>query len=303
VQFRTISGEDQNHVVSQAGEGPDVVLLHGFPDTPPSWAELETALVAAGWRVTVPWLRGYHPDTIVAGRPYDAETLGRDALALLDAIDAREAVLVGHDWGALIAYSAAAQAPERVRAIVPIAIPHPSVLKRTPASLWAVRHFFALKLPRAADRVRRHDFAYLDELYTRWAPDWSGPERDASLERAKQAFASPQVLEGALDYYRAILFADGVLGLIQSKNNLALAVDRRFRAVLRDPRICEWNRRHEWHSFYPTVACIHPESKSAAGVPHHPAWFRVALPRALHAFLGAWRACSRFECRSRYALA
>jgi pimeloyl-ACP methyl ester carboxylesterase len=207
VQFRTISGAGQNHVVSQAGDGPDVVLLHGFPDTPPSWTELETSLVAAGWRVTVPWLRGYHPETIVAGRPFDAETLGRDALALLDAIGAERAVLVGHDWGALIAYSAAALAPERIRVVVPITIPHPSVLKRTPASLWAVRHFFALKLPRAADRVRRHDFAYLDELYTRWAPDWSGPEREQSLGRAKQAFASPQALEGALDYYRAIPLA------------------------------------------------------------------------------------------------
>jgi pimeloyl-ACP methyl ester carboxylesterase len=207
VQFRTISGADRSHVVSQTGDGPDVVLLHGFPDTPPSWTELEGELAAAGWRVTVPWLRGYHPDTIVAGRPFDAETLGQDALALLDAIGAQRAVLVGHDWGALIAYDAATLAPERVPALVALAIPHPSVLKRTPASLWAVRHFFALKLPRAGDRVRRHDFAYLDELYTRWAPDWSGREREESLERAKQAFASPQVLEGALDYYRAIQFA------------------------------------------------------------------------------------------------
>jgi pimeloyl-ACP methyl ester carboxylesterase len=207
VQFRTISGAQGNHVVAQAGDGRDIVLLHGFPDTPVSWEQLETALVAAGWRVTVPWLRGYHPDTIVPGRPYDAETLGADALGLLDAIGARDAVIVGHDWGALMAYSAAALAPERIRAIVAIAIPHPSVLKRTPSSLWAVRHFFALKMPRAADRVRRHDFAYLDELYTRWAPDWSGPERAQSLERVKQAFASPQVLEGALDYYRAIPLA------------------------------------------------------------------------------------------------
>ena len=207
MQFRTISGADRSHVVSQTGDGPDVVLLHGFPDTPPSWTELEGELAAAGWRVTVPWLRGYHPDTIVAGRPFDAETLGQDALALLDAIGAQRAVLVGHDWGALIAYAAATLAPERVPALVALAIPHPSVLKRTPASLWAVRHFFALKLPRAGDRVRRHDFAYLDELYTRWAPDWSGREREESLERAKQAFASPQVLEGALDYYRAIQFA------------------------------------------------------------------------------------------------
>jgi pimeloyl-ACP methyl ester carboxylesterase len=207
VQFRTVSGAQGSHVFAQAGEGPDVVLLHGFPDTPHSWTQFQAALVSAGWRVTVPWLRGYRPETIVAGRPYDAETLGADALALLDVIGAREAVLIGHDWGALIAYSAAALAPGRLRAIVPIAIPHPSVLKRTPRSLWAVRHFFALKLPRAAERVRRHDFAYLEELYSRWAPSWAGPERDASIERAKQAFASAPALEGALDYYRAIPLA------------------------------------------------------------------------------------------------
>src|ERR1700730_5160288 len=83
VDFRTISSDGQRHVVSVAGEGPDIVLLHGFPDTPYSWSEIEAALVAAGWRVTVPWLRGYHPDNIVAGRPYDPETLGRDALELV----------------------------------------------------------------------------------------------------------------------------------------------------------------------------------------------------------------------------
>jgi pimeloyl-ACP methyl ester carboxylesterase len=112
MEFRTISSGAQPFVVSQEGEGPDVVLLHGFPDTPHSFAQLQSALVDAGWRVTVPWLRGYHPDSIVAGRPYDAETLGRDALALLDAIGAPRAVVVGHDWGALIAYVAATLAPE-----------------------------------------------------------------------------------------------------------------------------------------------------------------------------------------------
>jgi pimeloyl-ACP methyl ester carboxylesterase len=215
VEFRTISGGSDRHVVSQAGEGPDIVLLHGFPDTPYSWSEVETALVDAGWRVTVAWLRGYHPDTIVAGRRYDPETVGRDGLALLDAIQAPRAVLVGHDWGALIAYVAAALEPERVRAIVAVAIPHPSLLSRTPASLWAGRHFLGLKLPWAASRCRRDDFAYLGELYRRWAPSWSGPERDESLARAKRALSSSATLEGALAYYRDLpLGRSAVLGQI-----------------------------------------------------------------------------------------
>ena len=123
MDFQTISGGGQPFVVSQEGEGPDIVLLHGFPDTPFSYEALQRELVQAGWRVTVAWLRGYHPDTIVAGRPYDFETLGRDGLALLDAIGAPRAVVVGHDWGALITYVMATLAPERTRGIVTLAIP------------------------------------------------------------------------------------------------------------------------------------------------------------------------------------
>lgn len=204
MEFRTISGGEQRYVISQAGDGPDIVLLHGFPDTPYAFSQLQDALVAAGWRVTVPWLRGYHPDTIVDGRGYDAETLGRDGIGLLDAIGAQRAVVVGHDWGALIAYVMATVAPERVNAMVTLAIPHPSLLPRTPASLWAARHFLALKLPWAARSFRRNDFAYLEELYGRWAPNWSGPERDESVRLAKQALSSEATLNGALDYYRAL---------------------------------------------------------------------------------------------------
>jgi pimeloyl-ACP methyl ester carboxylesterase len=204
VEFRTITGRDQRYVISQAGAGADVLLVHGFPDTPHSFAEIGQQLVSDGWRVTVPWLRGYHRETIVPGRPYDPETIGRDALGLLDAIDTSEAVIVGHDWGALAAYAAAALAPERVRATVTIGIPHPSVLRRTPAALWAVRHFFLLKLPGAERACRRNDFAYLDQLYTRWAPNWSGPERERSLADAKQALSTPETLAGAIGYYRAL---------------------------------------------------------------------------------------------------
>jgi pimeloyl-ACP methyl ester carboxylesterase len=204
VEFRTISGGGQPFVVSQEGDGPDIVLVHGFPDTPHSFADLQAELVRAGWRVTVPWLRGYHADTIVPGRPYDFETIGRDGLALLDAIGAQRAVIVGHDWGALMAYVVATIAPEHTRGLVTLAIPHPSLLKRTPASLFAARHFLELKLPWAPQAVRRNDFAYLEKLYGRWAPNWSGPERDACVRQIKQALSSPETLDGALDYYRAL---------------------------------------------------------------------------------------------------
>jgi pimeloyl-ACP methyl ester carboxylesterase len=204
MEFQEIESGGQPFVVSQQGEGPDVVLVHGFPDTPHSYAALQRTLASAGWRVTVPWLRGYHPATIVAGRPYDFETLGRDGLALLDAIGAQQAVVVGHDWGALIAYVVATLAPERVRGLVPIAIPHPSLLQRTPASLYRARHFLALKLPWAQASTRRGDFAYLERLYKRWAPNWSGPAREQSIAQVKRALSEPGTLAGAIDYYRAL---------------------------------------------------------------------------------------------------
>jgi pimeloyl-ACP methyl ester carboxylesterase len=209
MEFHKIEGAGQPFVVSQQGDGPDVVLVHGFPDTPHSFARLQNELANAGWRVTVPWLRGYHPETIVPGRPYDAETVGRDGLALLDAIGAQRAVFVGHDWGALMCYTAAALAPERVRGIVAIAIPHPSQLQRTLAALYSARHFFALKLPWAESSTRRNDFAYLETLYRRWSPNWSGSERDRSVAEVKQAFSRPEALKGAIDYYRALSLGRG----------------------------------------------------------------------------------------------
>ena len=201
---RVRTDDGQTFVFVERGEGPLVVLFHGFPDTPHGWATIAERVAAAGFRVVTPWLRGYHPETLVDGLGYGAEAIGGDAVRLLDALGEESAVLVGHDWGASVVYGAASLAPERVRAIVPIDIPHPSLLKPSPKSAWGVRHFLALRMPWAERSVARRDFAYVDTLYARWAPSWSGPERDACVRRAKECFADPSSLTGALGYYRAL---------------------------------------------------------------------------------------------------
>jgi pimeloyl-ACP methyl ester carboxylesterase len=180
------------------------VFLHGFPDTPHGWDRIATAVAAAGYRTIRPWLRGYHPDTLVAGRGYDAMTTAHDPVELLDALGVDRAVLVGHDWGAAVTYGASSVAPERFRAIVPIAIPHPSLLPRDPGTLLAARHFAGFKMPWAEAMTRRHDFGYLDTLYKRWAPNWSGPQKDECLRNVKQCFREPTSLTGAIAYYRAL---------------------------------------------------------------------------------------------------
>ena len=200
-QRKTIDG--QTFVYRDSGEGPLVVLLHGFPDTPAGWSDAQAALNAAGYRTVVPYLRGYHPDTIVRGRDYGRASISADPVRLLDAIGEESAVLVGHDWGAAITYGAATSAPSRVRAICAVAIPHANTVNPSPALLWGARHFFTLPVPTGPWLARRNDFAYIDTLMRRWAPRWSGAGRDATLREVKTAFANPEVLDGALAYYRA----------------------------------------------------------------------------------------------------
>ena len=188
----------------EEGQGPLALLVHGFPDTPHSWDDLRPRLVRAGYRVVCPFLRGYRPSAIPA-RDTDLETLARDVVALIPALGAERALVVGHDWGAVAAYGAAALAPERVTQLVTLAIPHPASLRRTPRAAWGVRHFFAYKMPGAAARFARDDFAALRAIYKRWSPAWTPSE--AELAPVKACFAERASLEAAMGYYRAMPFA------------------------------------------------------------------------------------------------
>src|SRR5262249_44833733 len=111
----------------EEGRGPLVLLLHGFPDTAHTWDAVRPALAGAGFRA---FMRGYAPTEIPDREAYDADTLGRDALALIEALGEEKAFLVGHDWGATAAFSAAGLAPERLRMLITVAIP-PSGVDRT----------------------------------------------------------------------------------------------------------------------------------------------------------------------------
>jgi pimeloyl-ACP methyl ester carboxylesterase len=209
-ELRNVTRGEQTWRYHDAGQGRPVVLFHGFPDTPYSYAGIARSLNEAGYRTIVPYLRGYHPDTIVPGRGYDALSLAEDVIGLLDALEIASATLVGHDWGAMQVYGATALAPERVDGIVPIAIPHPKTLKPKNAVqaiglFFMSRHFLYFQLPWCEAGTRRNDFAYIETLYRRWSPGWKGPERDAALARAKEAFSNPEVLTAAIDYYRAML--------------------------------------------------------------------------------------------------
>lgn len=186
----------------EEGQGPLVILVHGFPDTAHSWDAVRPALAAAGFRAVSPFTRGYYPTAIPADGRYDSETLGRDVLALITALGEERAIVVGHDWGASAAYAAAALAPERLRFLVTVAIPHPLSLKPSLRVLWGVRHFLRFQLRSADALLRADDFAHVDELVRRWSPGWQVPEDETRA--VKECFRHPGVVEAALGYYRAL---------------------------------------------------------------------------------------------------
>ncbi len=200
MEFQTDRSGSQPFRYASVGGGAPVVLLHGFPDGPRSWAAAAEVVAGAGFRAIVPFLRGYHPDTIVAGRPYGRTEIGGDVIALLDTLGVDDAVLVGHDWGSSSVWSAAALSPERVRGLVPIAVPHPATLAPSPQLMWAVRHFGYFKLPFSDQRTSRNNFAYISTLFDRWAPKWA--DRKATLAYARELFSDPVVLHEALEWYR-----------------------------------------------------------------------------------------------------
>jgi pimeloyl-ACP methyl ester carboxylesterase len=185
----------------EEGSGPLVLMLHGFPDTAHTWDDLRPRIAAHGYRAVSPFMRGSHPSAIPDRDP-DQETLARDPLALIEALGARHATVIGHDWGASAAYGAAALGPDRVKKLFAIGIPHPAALKPSLKKLWGVRHFAAYKLPGAPDRFARNDFAALPAIYRRWSPTWNPDPTEFDAVRA--SFSNRASLNAAFGYYRKL---------------------------------------------------------------------------------------------------
>lgn len=187
----------------EQGTGPLVLLVHGFPDTAHTWDATMAAVAAAGFRAVAPFTRGYHPTEVPADGKYDSDTLGADVLALIGALGEQAAIVVGHDWGASAAYTAAATAPEKIRLLITLAIPHPAAIRPTPRLAWTFRHFLSLRGKNAAAKVRANDFAMIDTLWHRWSPAWKTVPREETAQ-VRAAFANAESLDAALGYYRAL---------------------------------------------------------------------------------------------------
>jgi pimeloyl-ACP methyl ester carboxylesterase len=187
------------------GEGDTVILAHGFPDEPMTFAGTARALVSAGFRVVLPTMRGYAPSSEAKDGIYDPAALGDDLVALARAVSPDRPVhLVGHDWGAIAAFSAAAAAPEVLATLTTISVPHFAGLLphfRSSAQLGRSWYIGLFQTPWLAERtLRKDDLAFVDRLYRDWSP---GYEPTADELDAVKAAIRPRV-PAVLAYYRAL---------------------------------------------------------------------------------------------------
>ena len=195
--------EELSFTAYEQGRGPLVLLLHGFPDTPATFSHQLSALAAAGYRAVAVTLRGYEPSSQPASGSYRLRQLAQDVLDWMDALGEAQAHLVGHDWGATIAFAAAKLSPGRVRSLCALAVPQPARFAETlaaePAQLPLLNYIAAFQATDAEAVVSADGWAYMRRLWKTWSPDWEGSrEFEAMLEQ----FSQPGVVKAALDYYR-----------------------------------------------------------------------------------------------------
>ncbi|MBA2472902.1 MAG: alpha/beta hydrolase [Pseudonocardiales bacterium] len=205
---REVSANGIRLHVAEAGKGPLVILLHGFPEFWWSWRHQLPALAAAGMRAVAVDLRGYG-DSDKPPRGYDLWTLSGDVAGLVRALGERQADLVGQDWGGILGWCTAALHPRVVRSVTVLAAAHPramgQALLRDPAQRSAARYLATFQVPWLPERDLVRDGAVLVEDILR---DGAGPRWRASSEftavarRYREAMLIPAAAHCALEYYR-----------------------------------------------------------------------------------------------------
>jgi len=199
-RYADVNGLRMHYVT--AGEGPPVLLLHGFPDTHAIWRHQIAALAAAGMRVIAPDLRGYgQTDMPAEVGAYAIAFLADDVLRLMDALGIERAALVGHDWGSLIGWQLAMHAPHRIIRYAALSVGHPKAVARAGlAQRLRFSYVLLFKTPVVAEAILK-------------ANDWAVLRRMIDDREQQEIWRVPLEPRGrltaALNYYRANLTASG----------------------------------------------------------------------------------------------
>lgn len=198
------------HVV-QAGpqDGPVAILLHGFPEFWYGWRHQIGPLAQAGFRVWAPDQRGYNlsdkPKGIAA---YQLDELSKDVLGLITAAGRKKVFLVGHDWGAAVAWWVAIHYPQRLEKLCILNVPHPAVmsrmLRRSPAQLRKSWYIFFFQIPALPEAIlRANDWERAVEMLTRSSKPGTFIKTD--LEQYRRAWWQKGAMTSMINWYRALM--------------------------------------------------------------------------------------------------
>ena len=200
------NGIDFAYLAAGPADGPLALCLHGYPDSAWTWRHLLPALADAGYRAIAPFNRGYAPTSLAADGRYQAGVLGQDANALHDAFDANgDAVLIGHDWGAMGVYAGAGTEPERWKKAVAAAVPPGPVTAQAFFSYDQLKlsfYMFFQLTPLADMALPLGDYEFVRRLWEDWSPGYDGAE---DFARFVDCMATPDNLTAALGAYRQTL--------------------------------------------------------------------------------------------------
>jgi pimeloyl-ACP methyl ester carboxylesterase len=228
---RTINAGVLNIALHEAGpsDGPPVFLMHGFPYDIHTYVDVVPLLVARGCKVYVPYLRGFGPTKFLndsTPRSGEQAALGADLLALMDALNVKQATLAGYDWGGRAACVVAALWPERctglvsfnsynIQNIAKAMMPDSAANEH---SLW-YQYYFHSERGRAGLAKDRRDVCRL--LWKLWSPTWKFDE--ATFERSAKAFDNPDFVDVVIQSYRhRFALAEGDPAYLDIERRLAM---------------------------------------------------------------------------------
>ena len=186
-------------------DGPLALCLHGFPDSAHTWRHLLPELAGAGFHAVAPFLRGYAPTQLPPDGRYQLGAIVRDVNALHEAFGAgADAVIVGHDWGAMATYGAVAHQPDRWRRAATMAVPPTGAIGAsllTFAQLRSSWYMFFFLHPVAELALPMNDYEFIDGLWSYWSP---GYDAGWDLAKVKESIGDAEHTRAAISYYRGI---------------------------------------------------------------------------------------------------
>lgn len=188
----------------EQGEGKLMLFLHGFPDNALTFRKQIDYFSQKGFKVVAPYMRGYFPSDIPADDKYYTITLGKDIVELVKSLTSEKAIVVGHDWGATAAHSAAMLAPELFKKIITASVARGTFSKALIANpeqqrkSWYI-YFFQTAIAETA--ITFNDYDFIKRLYKDWSTEgWKVPEDH--IQNVIETFKCQGVTKAAINYYR-----------------------------------------------------------------------------------------------------